>query len=355
MKKMGVLSLSFAYVVCFFGAGFVSGQELWQFFGSFGKMGYVGFLVAAALFVTFGILLMRLIQISQIAEVDKMLVPWELPWLRRVVGGIQAFLLFCVVTVMTAGVAAMGQQLAGIPAWLGGAIFVTVLTLVAMTGIAGVVRVFSALIPILVGATLLFAVAAYRKFGAAGIFTLPETNTNPLMPNWLVAAFTYVAYNMMGAIGMMTPLGNRIKSKRTVYGGIFLGGLWLLCTGAGVITSIATYPNAAAEELPMVALATHINGVFGSAYGCLLLLGMFCTSLSSLVANLTFLELKFPTWQAKRKILLIAVGLTVWSASLLGFGDLIGVIYPVFGYCGAVFLGLMIAHYIKCKKEKAEA
>ena len=108
MKKMGVLSLSFAYVVCFFGAGFVSGQELWQFFGSFGKMGYAGFLVAAALFVTFGILLIRLIQISQIAEVDILLVPWELLWLRRAVGGIQAFLLFCVVTVMTAGVAALG-------------------------------------------------------------------------------------------------------------------------------------------------------------------------------------------------------------------------------------------------------
>ena len=51
MKKMGVLPLAFTYVGCFLGAGFVSGQELWQFFGAFGGLGFLGFAVAVALFV----------------------------------------------------------------------------------------------------------------------------------------------------------------------------------------------------------------------------------------------------------------------------------------------------------------
>ena len=49
MKEIKTWSLAFTYVGCFLGAGFISGQELWQFFGSFGNLGYVGFLLAVVL------------------------------------------------------------------------------------------------------------------------------------------------------------------------------------------------------------------------------------------------------------------------------------------------------------------
>ena len=50
MKQIKTFSLAFTYVGCFLGAGFISGQELWQFFGAFGNWGYVGFVLAALLF-----------------------------------------------------------------------------------------------------------------------------------------------------------------------------------------------------------------------------------------------------------------------------------------------------------------
>ena len=37
MKQIKTFSLAFTYVGCFLGAGFISGQELWQFFGAFGN------------------------------------------------------------------------------------------------------------------------------------------------------------------------------------------------------------------------------------------------------------------------------------------------------------------------------
>ena len=45
MKQIKTFSLAFTYVGCFLGAGFISGQELWQFFGAFGNWGYVGFVL----------------------------------------------------------------------------------------------------------------------------------------------------------------------------------------------------------------------------------------------------------------------------------------------------------------------
>lgn len=82
MNEMKTLPLAFTYVGVFLGAGFVSGPELWQFFGAFGNWGYVGFLLAAVLFTLFGILLVRLTQVAHTDEMDRLLVPWNIPWLR---------------------------------------------------------------------------------------------------------------------------------------------------------------------------------------------------------------------------------------------------------------------------------
>ena len=167
MKEIKHLALSFTYVGCFLGAGFVSGQELWQFFGSFGNMGYWGFVVAAALFVAFGVLLVRITQMSGIDEMDRVLVPWDVPWLRKATGAIEALFLLSVVIIMTAGVGAMVNQLMHLPVWIGDGLFALVVGLVAILGVSGMVGAFSALVPLLVVATLLFAIAAFCRFGVS--------------------------------------------------------------------------------------------------------------------------------------------------------------------------------------------
>ena len=68
MKQIKTWTLAFTYVGCFLGAGFISGQELWQFFGRFGENGFWGLLLAMALFLFFGILLLRLIQLTGIDQ-----------------------------------------------------------------------------------------------------------------------------------------------------------------------------------------------------------------------------------------------------------------------------------------------
>lgn len=353
MKEIKRLSLAFTYVGCFLGAGFVSGQELWQFFGAFGNWGYLGFLVAAALFVAFGVLLVRITQMSGIAEMDRVLVPWDIPWLYQVTGAIEALFLLGVVIIMTAGVGAMLNQLLGLPTWLGDGVFVLVVALIAILGVSGMVSAFSALVPLLVVATLLFAVAAFGRFGVEEVLTLEKVNTNPLMPNWFVAALTYVAYNMLGAIGIVTPVGKLVQKKSTVFSGMLLAGLMLLGVAGSILTSLAVFRTAAAAELPMVALATELSPVLGSCYGVLLLLGMFCNALASLVALVVYLEQKWTTLHNRRKPLLAILAVLIWLGSLGGFGDLIGVIFPVFGYISIFYLGCLVVHYIQLRR-KAE-
>ena len=342
MKEIKTWSLAFTYVGCFLGAGFISGQELWQFFGSFGNLGYVGFLLAVVLFSAIGILFVRLTQMTQCSDMDRLLVPWNVKWLRAASGAVGAVFLFFVVVSMSAGVGAMLAQLFDVSAWLG--------------GVTGMVNAFSALIPVLITATVAFAVGAYATFGTEGVFQLRNVNNNPLMPNWFIAALTFVSYNILGGIGIMSPVGQYVRRKRHIYGGIILAGVMLLAVAGSILTSLASYPEAVAAELPMVALASRLNGTLGTVYGLMLLLAMFCNALASLVGLIAYLEQKARFVRKKKKPVLVGLCVLAWCASLLGFGEIIAVVYPIFGYLSIVFIVCMVVHFVQCrKKEKASA
>ena len=313
MKEIKTWSLAFTYVGCFLGAGFISGQELWQFFGSFGNLGYVGFLLAVVLFSAIGILFVRLTQMTQCSDMDRLLVPWNVKWLRAASGAVGAVFLFFVVVSMSAGVGAMLAQLFDVSAWLGSAVFMALVFAVALLGVTGMVNAFSALIPVLIAATVAFAVGAYATFGTEGVFQLRNVNNNPLMPNWFIAALTFVSYNILGGIGIMSPVGQYVRRKRHIYGGIILAGVMLL-------------------------------------------LAMFCNALASLVGLIAYLEQKARFVREKKKPVLVGLCVLAWCASLLGFGEIIAVVYPIFGYLSIVFIVCMVVHFVQCrKKEKASA
>ena len=205
----------------------------------------------------------------------------------------------------------------------------------------------------LVLATLGFAVAAWCTFGTEGILQLQYTNTNPLMPNWCIATLTFVAYNILGGIGIMSPVGQYVREKKHVYAGIALAGVMLLVVAGSILTSLGTYPEAVQAELPMVALASRLNGTLGAIYGIMLLVAMFCNALASLVGMSAYIEQKSAFVCAHKKAVLLAVCVLAWAGSLSGFAEIIGTVYPIFGYVSIAFLVFMVIHFFRAKKQES--
>ena len=121
-QKIGTLRLALTFAGCFLGAGYVSGQELWQYFGAFGARGLLGLALAIVLLGGTGVLLLRLSARTGIETMDALIVRADIPWLRTAVGVLTAALLFGVVCIMAAGIGALGNQMLGLPVWLGAAI-----------------------------------------------------------------------------------------------------------------------------------------------------------------------------------------------------------------------------------------
>ena len=351
MKRISPLRLGVVFAGCFLGAGYVSGQELWQFFGAYGLGGYFGILLAVVLVFCFGVLILRLAQITQETEMDWVVIPWDVPLLRTLMGILEVLFLFGIVAIMSAGIGALMQQLYGLPYALSSFVFSLLLLVVALFGLKGVVSAFSFSVPLLVIVTVFFGIRAVLLNDFTSVAWEVTTGSNELLGNWVFGAVNFACYNVFGIIGLMVPFAEFIPEKRVVYRGVGLGSLGLLLIALSVLLCLSFSPDAVLAQLPMLVLAEELSPLAAALYALLLALAMFGTSISSMVGLIDFLTKKFRFDRTHTRGTLAVVTALAFFASLYGFGDLIGVLYPVFGYCSAIFLLMMVVHYLQLKKQ----
>lgn len=338
--KESILRLGFTFAGCYLGAGYVSGHELWQFFCCFGWQGIGGLLLAVVLSFFFGVLLLRLVQRTGLDQTDSLVICRPLPLLRGAVGLLQLFLLFGLLVIMTAGVSALAAQLFG-PSVFWGAVFSVIISCLSLSGTSGMMRVFSAVVPLLVICSVM--VSAFTLHRCAWQFSITDSpEINPLLGNWAVAAILFFSYNLFSSVGILAPVGKVIYTPKTVWRGVLLGCIMLFSIALGIFLTLQASPTAAAEPLPMLSVAKTLGKGWRSIYALLLFGAMFGTALSCAVALRHYCTMRAPYLTARSGVFVLFLTAISWGCSMFGFGKLIGTVYPVCGTLGALaMLGLL--------------
>ena len=347
MKQFSAFQLALTFVGVFLGAGFVSGQEIWQFFACFGPLGFLGFAVAISLFYLVHSALIRLVRATKQENISYLLTIGDRPKLRTVLNAMQYLFLFGVVVIMTAGASAILNELLGLNAVLSSLIVTTVILLLALLGLQGLVTAFSLLVPVIAVGAVVIALCVLAK---NGVTPAPAVGSvSRLLPDWGVSALTYTAYNLLGTVTIMVPFAPYISSEKTLRRGLGGGALLLMLMAGSMIAALIVLPEAGGYELPMSHMASDIHSILALLYGVLMLLAMIVSALGCLVALQTQLELEFPGLSAHHRLSLTVILIVSCVSSLLGFGALIGVVYPIFGYASIPFFVCLI---VKWRREK---
>lgn len=350
MKKFNSLKLGLTAGGIFLGAGYVSGQELWKFFAAFGPVGIPGRVLSLAVQLIFTYIILWLGRYLENSSMDRMLIPDDKPLLHAIVSVIQMSFLFGVTVIMCAGAGALVNQLLGIPAAIGGILFCIIACMFAFRGIEGLSRICSVLVPCMVAVSMIISVWAISKQGISAVFSMEYRNTSPLIPNWWISLLTYVSYNMLAAIGVLPVLGIAAADDKALKRGNFLSVVMLLIISLCIICALGVRPDATYAELPMLALATELNPIIGWIYAALLVTGMMGTTVSFWLSASDFIIGKLPRFRNKNKLMIAVIAAVAFSVSLLGFGDLVSTVYPIFGYLGFVFMALLVRTYLLTRK-----
>ena len=355
MDLKTVYRIAATAVACVIGAGFVSGQEVWQFFGENGWFGLVPIALAVTLFGVGAAVVLWFAHETEAESMEILVSPTNHPVAKWGVVAFENILHYAFYILMAAATGALGESY-GLPIWVGVLFFCVVSTTVSMLGIKGLAKVFGWMIPILTVAVI--AVAIYSMTLPADAVPLPEgaeASTSSMLPHWLIAALVYFCFNFVGSVPILVAAAKGEKTK-----GMPVGALCAILPLAGLaiclFSAVMVHPNSAAENLPMMALARACGPVFEYICAILMLGGIFSTGFSSQGSiNDYMMELGLKN---KKLLLLATVILSgiAFTVALLGFKDLIGTVYPVLGYIGIIPLSIIFVRagilFVKKQKEK---
>ena len=260
--------------------------------------------------------------------------------------------IFFVVSVMLAGAGSLFNTMLGVSEWWTSLIFTIGVMAIAYFGLNGVITILSSTIPILTLATIIISIIALFKFGFPNFNLAPVTGKTAMLPNVFVSAVLFAVHNLYCTLGVITPLGARVKDKNVALQGMTFASIVLLLISVAVLCPLCANLNYATNSLPMLELAKVISGPLFYVYATLMLMGMFGTAVSHTVAVTDFCEQKFEKIRKHKLLLIIPLGVLAYVVSLGGFTDLIAFMYPLSGYIGIVAIIMITINFFSSRKNK---
>ncbi len=348
--KISSIKVAFTYAGCIVGAGFLSGQELWQFFGSYGALGILGFFLAILLQAVLGYVILKYAYLSKISEFDKLIVKKDVIPIRWFFIIAEIVFIFSVVIIMFAGAGSLIESSFKLPSVWGSVIFAIVITVVAFLGIDGITNVLSLTIPFLTVVTLIISVLALFKYGYPSFTNLEVTGKTALMPNFVIAFVLFSVHNLFCTLGVLAPVGCMLKDEKSGFRGMFICSIVLVVIAVSVLLPIYSAPEFAKSDLPMLEIAKSVSEPLFYIYAILLLIGMFGSALSHLVSLMDFAFQKSKKLSKRKYLLIIPTSILAFALSRVGFSTLISIMYPISGYIGIIGLIFVIYNFIKFKK-----
>ena len=339
-----MVKIGLAYLGVIIGAGFASGQEMFQYFVSFGKMGIWGLVISSILFIVGGIVLLQFGSYYKVQEHSEVFNHISSPFISKVIDFLINMTLFCTGFIMIAGAGTNLNQQFNWPIWAG-ALLVSALVIVTgfmdvdkVTGLIGMVTPF--VIVFLLGIfihTLNTMPIPYEEAMATA-----AAQATPL-PNWLISTLNYTSLALMLAISKAVVIGGEEYSPKQaglggLFGGVLVGGLLF----ASFFSISLNIDGVLGSSMPLLTLFDNLDPRLGVAMAIIIFGMIYNTAIGMYYALAKRVSRSKPENFTRNMIILVGIGFVL---SFAGFDTLVAYLYPFIGYCGFFVIALLIIQW----------
>lgn len=346
MKR--TFSIAMAFVGLTVGAGFATGQEVIQYFVSFGLNGIWGAVLAGIVMTIAGSVILQVGSYFLADEHRMVFRNVAHPIVSRFLDVSVTLTLFAVGFVMLAGAGSNLEQQFGLPAWAGALIMTGVVLAAGMLDVKKVSQVIGALTPLIIVAVV-FAFVYTMINMPADTSHLSETamgEASPVSP-WFLSALNYNGLALLLSVSMSLVIGGNYASpKEAGLGGLMGGVLYTVMLIIAAITLYLNIETVQGSDVPMLAMMDDISPILGVIMAIIIFFMIFNTAIGMFYA--LGKRLTASTDKSFRPVFVV-VTLIGYGISFVGFETLMTYVYPVIGYIGMVMIAVMIAWWIRSR------
>lgn len=340
-----VLTYAGAIIAFLIGSGFATGQEILQYFTSYGYWGVFGTGILVLLLMAY--VAVEFFVVGQARKFDR---PSRIfhyycgKYLGSFFDYFSILFVFLSFTVMVAGAGAVFEEHYGLSRFPGGIGLAVAVGISVWFGLKSLVDVIGKIGPLIVVVAVgLGLLGIFRNPAgiAEGQALLPDLDLTQASTNWFMAGLSYVGFCMLWLAAFLTALGKNARNRKEAAAGGFVGAvifsLACIVVGLGLLANIT---RVGGTEIPMLVLAEDISPVLAGGISVMILAGIYTTAVPLLwTVSSRFAADKTP----KFRYLTIALALLGTVIGLvLPFSQMVNIVYVINGYVGILLLVLML-------------
>lgn len=344
-----VMTYAGAFIAFLIGSGFATGQEVLQYFSSYGYLGILGVIVVFLLFLYVGI---DFVTVGQKHQFPKGSDVYKY-YCGNIIGNFYDYFsiafIYMSFIVMIGGAGATINQQYGLPISVGGIMMGILAASTVIFGLGKIVDIIGKIGPAIILLTVILGISAIIK-NPQGLVNPSETisklNLLKASSNWFYAAASYVGFCMLWLAGFMTSMGASSESKKESVLGVTFGAIGFSVALAIITLGIlANIEQLAGSMVPSLILAGNVHPTLALIFSFIVVAGIYTTAVPLLwqvVAR--FSEEKTNKF---RMLTVVLATVGVFIGLRVPFDKLVNIIYVVNGYVGIILLGFMIVKTIR--------
>lgn len=357
LNKSSIIKVAGAYVAWVMGSGFATGQEILQFFTSYG---YKSFILLAINLLGFLIIGPKILKAGSLHRDDPDFnhfnyfcgtkLGWFYSWFLPLS-------MFAGMVILVSGAGATLEEYYGLNHYVGALLMASLALAAYFAGFQRFVKVVSFIGPTIIAFSLIVGIVTLiRDFdGLAGLgeslskdpAAAAAMQAKQPVPFWWLSGLLYISYNLCGGSKYYSALGatgggdpHAAQHTKEVFWGAIVGTVALMASillmSSAMLTDIGV---TATLDVPTLYLARLIAWPLGAVFSIILIMGIF----SSCSAMLWTISEKFVVQGTRKsRIFAVCVCIAAFLLGLLPFSNLVGSVYTFLGYVGLIFAACVV-------------
>lgn len=348
-KLFLIFQIAAVFIGTIVGAGLASGQEITQFFTTYGYKSFFGILICCIMYIFIGYMIIDISTQYGFNSYNEFILKVSPGPLGRATDILTGVFLLCSSAIILAGSGALLHQYFGISKWFGIILMALSSFIVLLRNTQGLVEINSFIVPslILVILTIFILYILFSKdtLSLSHIKSIPSCKSC-----WLFSSLLYGGFNILCCSGVLVPLSNETKDRRNMFYGLVLGAVALtaLCFIINLLL-LLNIPYIFKYEIPLLYISNRFGIVIQIMLLCIIWLEMFSTEVSDIYSISKTMEHICRISYKRCTVLILLIAIPI---SQIGFVKLINILYPAFGVVSLIFVLRCTIFYRKLKMQK---